>query len=52
MFSFYYEERTEARYQELRNHVRPWTIERVRRVNLREGYNPIGLYEPVEVLAL
>jgi hypothetical protein len=32
--------------------VRPWTIERVRRVNLREGYNPIGLYEPVEVLAL
>jgi hypothetical protein len=32
--------------------VRPWTIERVGRVNLREGYNPIGIYKPVEVLAL
>jgi hypothetical protein len=32
--------------------VRPWTIERVRRVNLREGYKPIGIYKPVEVLAL
>jgi hypothetical protein len=32
--------------------VRPWTIERVRRVNLREGYNPIGIYKPAEVLEL
>jgi hypothetical protein len=32
--------------------IRPWTIERVRRVNMREGYNPIGLYKPAEVLAL
>jgi hypothetical protein len=32
--------------------VRPWTVERVRRVNLREGYNPIGIYKPVEVLEL
>ncbi|MDR1174057.1 MAG: hypothetical protein LBK83_01130, partial [Treponema sp.] len=32
--------------------IRPWTIERVRRVNMREGYNPIGLYRPAEVLAL
>ncbi|MDR0656064.1 MAG: hypothetical protein LBG22_07090 [Treponema sp.] len=32
--------------------VRPWTIERVRRVNLREGFKPIGVYEPVEVLEL
>jgi hypothetical protein len=32
--------------------VRPWTIERVRRINLREGYDPIGIYKPVEVLAL
>ena len=32
--------------------VRPWTIERVRRVNFSEGYNPIGIYKPSEVLEL
>jgi predicted nucleic acid-binding protein len=32
--------------------VRPWTIEHVRRINLREGYKPIGLYKPEEVLQL
>jgi hypothetical protein len=32
--------------------ARPWTIERVRRVNMREGYNPIGIYRPLEVLDL
>ena len=32
--------------------VRPWTIERVRRVNFREGYKPIGIYKPSEVLEL
>ncbi|MDR3130673.1 MAG: hypothetical protein LBU18_03930 [Treponema sp.] len=32
--------------------ARPWTIERVRRVNKQEGFNPIGIYRPVEVLAL
>jgi len=32
--------------------VRPWAIERVRRVNMREGYNPIGIYRPLEVLEL
>jgi hypothetical protein len=32
--------------------VRPWTIERVRRVNIREGYKGIGIYRPVEVLEL
>ena len=26
--------------------VRPWTIERVRRVNKREGYQGIGIYKP------
>jgi hypothetical protein len=31
--------------------VRPWTIERVRRVNRREGYQGIGIYKPAEVLA-
>jgi hypothetical protein len=30
--------------------ARPWTIERVRRVNVREGYNGIGIYRPAEVL--
>ncbi|MDR0688867.1 MAG: hypothetical protein LBG08_01175 [Spirochaetaceae bacterium] len=35
------------------NHiVRPWTIERVRRVNKREGYQGIGIYKPAEVLEL
>jgi hypothetical protein len=32
--------------------VRPWAIERVRRVNLREGYKPIGIYKPTEVMEL
>jgi hypothetical protein len=32
--------------------TRPWTIERVRRVNFREGYKPIGIYKPSEVLEL
>jgi hypothetical protein len=32
--------------------ARPWTVERVRQVNMREGYNPIGIYRPVEVLDL
>jgi hypothetical protein len=32
--------------------TRPWTIERVRRVNFREGYKPIGIYKPGEVLEL
>jgi len=32
--------------------VRPWTIERVRRVNKREGYQGIGIYKPSEVLEL
>jgi hypothetical protein len=31
--------------------VRPWTIERVRRVNKRESYQGIGIYKPAEVLA-
>ena len=32
--------------------VRAWTIERVRRVNKREGYQGIGIYKPEEVLEL
>jgi predicted nucleic acid-binding protein len=32
--------------------VRTWTIERVRRVNKREGYQGIGIYKPEEVLEL
>jgi hypothetical protein len=32
--------------------VRPWTVERVRRVNFRGGYMPIGIYKPSEVLEL
>jgi hypothetical protein len=32
--------------------VRPWTVERVRRVNFRESYKPIGIYKPSEVLEL
>ncbi|AEF81988.1 hypothetical protein [Leadbettera azotonutricia] len=32
--------------------VRPWTIERVRRINLQHGYKPIGIYKPAEVLVL
>jgi hypothetical protein len=35
------------------NHIaRIWTIERVRRVNVREGYQGIGIYRPAEVLEL
>jgi hypothetical protein len=30
--------------------ARPWTVERVRRVNVREGYKGIGIDRPVEVL--
>jgi len=32
--------------------VRPWTVERVRKVNFREGYKPIGIYRRSEVLEL
>ena len=32
--------------------VRAWTVEKVRRVNLREGFNPIGIYKPAEVLEI
>jgi hypothetical protein len=32
--------------------ARPWTIERVRRVNRRENYQGIGIYKPGEVLEL
>jgi hypothetical protein len=32
--------------------VRPWTIERVRRINLKEKYKPVGLYKPEEALEL
>ena len=32
--------------------ARPWTIEHVRRVNMREGFNPIGIYKPTEVLEI
>ena len=32
--------------------ARPWTIEHVRRVNKREGYQGIGIYTPREVLEL
>ncbi|GHV87398.1 hypothetical protein AGMMS50255_6940 [Spirochaetia bacterium] len=30
--------------------ARPWTIERVRRVNVRENLKGIGIYRPLEVL--
>ncbi|MFP3041488.1 hypothetical protein LQZ19_06655 [Treponema primitia] len=30
--------------------ARPWTVERVRRVNARENYKSIGIYKPLEVL--
>ncbi|GHV77147.1 hypothetical protein AGMMS49942_19680 [Spirochaetia bacterium] len=30
--------------------ARPWTIERVRRVNARESYKGVGIYKPSEVL--
>jgi len=32
--------------------VRPWTIERVRLVNMREKYHAIGIYRPSEVLEI
>jgi len=32
--------------------ARPWTVEHVRKVNMREGFNPIGIYKPVEVLEI
>ncbi|MDR0624058.1 MAG: hypothetical protein LBG10_06460 [Treponema sp.] len=32
--------------------ARPWTVERVRRVNIQENYKGIGIYRPVEVLDL
>ena len=32
--------------------ARPWTIERVRLVNIRENYKGIGIYRPTEVLEL
>ena len=32
--------------------VRAWTVEKVRRVNIREGFNPIGIYKPAEVLEI
>jgi len=32
--------------------VRPWTIERVRSVNMREKYQAIGIYKPAEVLEI
>jgi hypothetical protein len=35
-----------------RHITRPWTIDRVRRVNIQEGYQGIGIYKPAEVLEL
>ena len=32
--------------------TRAWTIEHVRRVNIREGYQGIGIYKPEEVLEI
>jgi hypothetical protein len=32
--------------------VRPWTIEKARRVNMREKYQAIGIYKPAEVLEI
>jgi hypothetical protein len=32
--------------------ARPWTVDRVRRVNILEGYQAIGIFKPVEVLEL
>jgi hypothetical protein len=32
--------------------ARPWTVDRVRRVNIHEGLKAIGIYRPVEVLDL
>jgi hypothetical protein len=32
--------------------ARPWTIEKVRQVNVREKYQAIGIYKPAEVLEI
>ena len=32
--------------------VRPWTIEKIRSVNIREKYRAIGIYKPSEVLEI
>jgi hypothetical protein len=32
--------------------ARPWTIERVRRVNSQENYKGVGIYKPAEVLEI
>ena len=32
--------------------TRPWTIEHVRQVNMRQGYQGIGIYKPEEVLEI
>jgi hypothetical protein len=32
--------------------ARTWTIDHVRRVNRREGYQGIGIYKPAEVLEI
>jgi hypothetical protein len=32
--------------------VRPWTIEKVRMVNMREKHQAIGIYKPAEVLEI
>ena len=32
--------------------ARPWTIEKVRQVNMREKYQAIGIYKPTEVLEI
>jgi hypothetical protein len=32
--------------------ARPWTVDRVRRVNIQEGLKAIGIYRPMEVLDL
>ena len=32
--------------------VRPWTIEKVRTINMREDYKVIGIYKPAEVLQI
>jgi hypothetical protein len=32
--------------------AKAWTIDRIRRVNRREGYQGIGIYKPAEVLKI
>jgi hypothetical protein len=47
------EEAVPAAYPTDAAHIaRPWTIERVRRVNGRENYKGVGIYKPAEVLEL